>query len=414
MRRISTFLRRFGDDRRGVAAPITALGLTVVLGFVGLGVDIGHGYLQRRTAQHAADSAAFSGAAALMQGAADPAAEARAVAARYGFDPAKVTVNLPPQTGPNTGSAGAVEVLVERPGRRFFSALLGVGASTIRARAVGLTGEPGDGCVVALNASASASAYETGSADVKLTGCSLYANSTSPSALMLKGGAKLDAKSVELVGGYDQVGNTSITTAEGIHTKQAPVRDPYDELDVPPYTPGCGVTGVLSGGYGPKPDGTPLVLCDPKITNAAVTLAPGVYIVRGGLALTGGSLSGSGVTLVLTEGAAGYGEVEIRGNAQVDLAAPTTGEFAGVAIYQDRKAPAGGENVINGGADFKIEGALYFPSQKLKFLGNATGASTCLQIVASEVEFFGNARLGLDCSGKGVRAAGARRTTLVE
>lgn len=406
-------LHRLIHDRRGAVAPATALGLVAILGFAGLGVDVGYGYLQRRSAQHAADSAAFSGAVALTQGTTDAAAQARAVAARYGFEPAKVTVNLPPLSGPNAGQAGAVEVLVERPGRRFFSALFRQGGSVIRARAVGRTGRPGDGCVVALHASASASALYTGSADVRLNGCSLYANSTSSSALTLKGGADLMAKSVELVGGYDQSNNSNIVTTEGVHTQQAPVRDPYEHLKVPPYTPGCGATGSLSGSYKPRADGTPLVLCDPQITGGTVTFAPGVYVVEGDFKVTGGTITGPGVTFVLTDRAGRYGTADISGNPTIDLSAPTTGDFAGAVFFQDRAAPAD-ENVINGTANVKIEGALYFPTQKLSFLGNASGASTCLQLVASEVEFTGNATLGLDCTGKGVIPAGGRRVALVE
>lgn len=407
MPRLST---RLLHDRRGVAAPTTALGLTVVLGFVGLGVDVGHGYLQRRTAQHAADSAAFSGAAALTSGAADPAAEARAVAARYGFEPARVTVNLPPATGVNAGKPDYVEVLVERPGRRFFSSLFGAGASTIRARAVGLTGTPGDACVLALNATASASALYTGSADIVLNGCSLFANSTSANALELKGGAKLTAKSVGLVGGYSQSSNSTVVAAEGVRTGQAPIEDPYRDVEVPPHV-GCDPD---TGSFEPHPDGSPYVLCNGlQITSAQSRhLPPGVYVVKGAMRVSG-TLTGSGVTIILTSEGGVASSLEITGSATIDLSAPTSGPTAGLVFFQDRDAPAA-DNKITGSSSFRIDGALYFPRRKVSFRGTTGGADACTQIVAGGVEFTGDAALGLNCAGKGVQMAGGRRVALVE
>lgn len=413
-----THLAELLDDRRGVAAPTTALGLIVVLGFAGLGVDVGHGYLQRRTAQHAADSAAFSGAAALTSGAADPAAEARALAVRYGFEPTRVTVNLPPQSGPNTGAIGAVEVLVERPGRRFFSALLGGGANAIKARAVAKVGRAADGCVVALNATASASAYETGSADVVLEDCSLYANSTSASALELKGGAQLTAKSVELVGGYDKSSNSSITAAEGIHTNQAPVEDPYKDVEIPDYDETCDPKPAGTGTYG-RTDGRPTVYCNGLTINSrdVVTLRPGVHIIdRGSLLVNGGAtLQGDGVTIILTSTTGGnYATLDVRGGATLTLTAPIDGPTAGLSFFQDRRAPGTGVHLLNGGSTQSIQGAIYFPSQTVRYTGGATSSGGCTQILASKVEFYGSSRVGVNCAGTGVKPIGGRRPTLVE
>lgn len=406
-----SLLAELARDRRGVAAPVTALGLTVVLGFVGLGVDLGHGYLQRRTAQHAADSAAFSAAAALTRGGGDAAAEARAVAARYGFPATQVAVNLPPTTGPNTGRAGYVEVLAEQPGRRFFASLIGVGPSTIRARAVAVAGTPGDACVLALNANASASALWTGSADIKLNGCSLFANSSSVNALELKGGAKLAAKSVGLVGGYSQSSNSTLTTTEGVHTSQAPVEDPYKNVAVPSNV-GCDATGASS--YGPRPDGTPRVFCNGlSITSSqSVRLDPGVYIVKGALNVSG-TLTGSGVTIVLTSDGGAASSLTINGSATIDLSAPTTGPTAGLIFFQDPNAP-GADSKITGSSSFRLDGALYFPRQKVSFRGTTDSVGGCTQIVAGGVEFTGDASLGLNCAGKGVTMAGGRRPAMIE
>src|SRR5579871_6218214 len=69
-------------DRRGSVSIITALTLTVLLGCVGLGLEVGSWYLQQRDMQNAADSAAI---AAATNGRANYDVEAKAVAAQYGF-----------------------------------------------------------------------------------------------------------------------------------------------------------------------------------------------------------------------------------------------------------------------------------------------------------------------------------------
>ncbi|MCR5876422.1 pilus assembly protein TadG-related protein [Phenylobacterium sp. J426] len=407
------------NDRSGAAAPATALGLVALLGFAGLAVDLGHGYLQRRSSQHAADSAAYSAAVALTAGAADPTAQAWGVAAEYGLQPAQVTVNLPPVSGAYAGSAGAIEVLVQRPGRRFLAGVVAGAPQTIRARAVARTGRTGDACVVALHANASASASETGSADVRLDGCALFANSTSQSALELSGGARLTAKSVNLVGGYSQSSNSTITTTEGVNTGQAAIGDPYEDVGVPPYETSCPMNGakLASGTYG-RTDGRPTVYCNGLTINAgaSVTLRPGVHVIdRGALLVNGNAtLRGDGVTIVLTSSTgADYATVDIRGGAVVNLSAPTAGPTAGLAFMQDRRAPAWGENKLNGGSSQQIAGALYFPSQTVTFAGGSESGG-CTQVVASKVHFLGNARLALNCQGTGVRPAGGRRPLLVE
>ncbi|MDB5474579.1 MAG: hypothetical protein JWP49_90 [Phenylobacterium sp.] len=411
-------------DRSGVSAVMVGLSLATVLGFVGLGVDVGSSYLDRRAAQDAADSGAFSAAAAVMGGATDVTAQVRAVAAAYGLRDGvggvQVSVNTPPSRGSQAGNANAVEVIIARPAKRFFSIPFTTAGGVVRARAVARYGAVGNACVVALNLTASASALETGSANVNLVGCSLYANSASSLALQLKGAASITADSVGLVGGYSLSNNATLKTTNGVRTGQAAIADPYKDVPVPSYS-GCDRTGgsLPSGTYS-NVGGRPFVFCNGLSisSGATVTLNPGVYVVdRGDLTVNGGAtLKGTGVTLVLTSSTgSGYATLHINGNANIDLAAPSSGTTAGLAFYQDRRAPTGVDNVFNGGSTQRIQGAIYFPGQKVIFSGGASGANAgCTQLLAGEVAFQGNANLGVTCAGTGVRTAGGAAPALVE
>ncbi|MDB5465771.1 MAG: hypothetical protein JWQ46_533, partial [Phenylobacterium sp.] len=397
----------------------------MVLGFVGLGVDAGAAYVARRSAQNAADSAAFSAAAAVMAGTANVTDQARAVAAAYGLrdgvDGVQVTVYTPPATGSQAGNGKAVEVIVSRPAKRFFSIPFAKAGGVIKARAVARYGAVGNACVVALNSTASASALETGSTAVNLVGCSLYANSTSSTALQLNGAATITADSVGLVGGYSLSNNAALNTTNGVHTGQAAIADPYKDVPLPAYS-GCDFTGgaLPSGAYPPVATGRPFVFCNGLSisSGATVTLNPGTYIIdRGDLTVNGGAtLKGQGVTLVFTSSTgSNYSTLHINGNATIDLSAPTSGPTQGLALYQDRRAPGGVENVFNGGSTQRIQGAIYFPSQKVTFSGgSSTTTPGCTQLLASEVAFKGNATLGINCAGTGVRMAGGAAPALVE
>lgn len=409
--------RRLVADRSGASAVMTGLSLAVVLGFAGLGVDLGVGYHARRSAQSAADSAAFSGAAALLAGTADVDGQARAVAASYGLAHGQngvvVTVNDPPASGPFANDPKAVEVIVERPLARFFSQLFVGGPSVVRARAVAKAGTAGDACVIALHETASASALETGTADVNLVGCSLFANSNSATAFELKGSASVRADSVGIVGGYSVSNNSTLTTKNGVRTGERPIEDPYK--DVQPQQPsGCSPNSLGTGTY------TPRTFCNGVTINsgAVVTFEPGVYVVdRGLFRVNGGAtLKGEGVTIVLTSSTGSdYAQLHINGDSTVSLSAPTSGPYAGLVFYQDRRAAAGGDNIFNGGATQSIRGAIYFPNQTVTFTGgSSTSADGCTQILASKLAFRGNTTLGLKCEGAGVRMAGGIPTVLVE
>ena len=103
-------------DRSGATAVVIGLTMTALLGFVGLAVDVGVWYADRRAAQGAADSAAYSAAIDIAGGDTVSGARtaAKAITAQYGLTDGAggvtVTVNSPPAAGPHTSTTGAVEV----------------------------------------------------------------------------------------------------------------------------------------------------------------------------------------------------------------------------------------------------------------------------------------------------------------
>jgi hypothetical protein len=400
-------------DESGATLLTALLGLTVLLGFAGLALDAGLAYTARRAAQNAADSAAYSGAVAVMAGDSDPVGHVLVVAKGYGLvdgvDGVAITVNHPPTSGPTAGDRKAVEVIVSRPAGDILAMFSG-SPPLIRARAVGVAGI--GACIIALDPAGNPGLSLQGSPSVNLVNCSAYVDSAKPQAVTTGGSGSMQARSVEIVGGY-QAGSR-ITTTEGIHTGVPPIVDPYADVPAPSYS-GCtyaneSISGGATRNY--ATGASPTVFCGGLQVNANSTanFAPGVYVIKGKLNFAGGShIRGSGVTLYLTGGAA---SVQINGGADVQISAPVSGPTAGLVLFQDRASPSGSVS-LNGGATQVYTGALYFPGQTVSFNGG-TSVSTgeCLQIVAGVIQFSGNSQLSLDgCHGYGVRLGAASRLT---
>jgi hypothetical protein len=117
-----------------------------------------------------------------------------------------------------------------------------------------------------------------------------------------------------------------------------------------------------------------------QVSTGGVTLLPGNYYLdsvgqSASMSMTGGTLTGEGVTLHIV-GDANKG-VDIRGNVIIDMSAPTSGDYAGIGIFQKRNpgyncaVSCSGVPIseFNGGGEINIDGAVYMPHNKLDLRG---------------------------------------------
>lgn len=399
------YLSRLLKDARGSVLVPVALLLPVLVGMLSLGVETALWFASKRDLQSAADAGALSGAWEVQAGSSGGTVSQLASAdarknANSTARPFSVTVNNPPVSGAYVGNSGAVEVNVSRA-EELLMAKLFLDSIRVSARAVALIGSPGDYCVVALDSAAADAAGFTGNVTINLKSCGVAANSNNQTALLVSGSATLNAKFIETVGGYAVQGSGQLNVSQRI-TGSTAISDPFQKLPVP--TPGaCSSTTS----YKTTATISPQTWCGGVTFNAQanVTFSPGVYIVDGGTfrVNAGATLQGTGVTFILTGSGTNYATVNFNGNSTINLTAPTTGTYAGVLFYQDRRAPAGGVNVFNGGTGMNLKGVLYFPSQEIRFSGGSsqiTGA--CTRLFGRVVTFNGNADVGNDCSGMGI------------
>src|SRR5215467_121438 len=405
-------LTPFFKARDGAVAPILAFAAIPLLATVGAAVDYSRASNARATMQAALDA---SGLALAKQ---NVSADALAQAAQSYFNANFLVAGM--SEVHVTASAGAISggtsLTLSAAGSEptTFMRMVGYSAFPISVTTKVIRIADGLGCVLALNPSASASITGQGSPSVSLTGCSLYDDSSSPTAVTVGGSAKISALSVGVVGGVSNA-NNGLITDQGIMTGMGPIADPYADVNYPSFS------GCDQRNYKPKASTTisPGVYCGGISINAgvALTLNPGIYYMDGGdLTVNGGAtLSGTGVTIVFTSKSNNnYATATINGNATVNLTPPIAGPTAGISMFGDRAMPRGTTIKLNGGSTKYIGGAIYFPTGNVQYAGGADTSTSCTQIIGDTVTFIGNSAVAVNCSSYKTRPFSALVVRLVQ
>ena len=424
-----------------------------MLGFVGLATEAALWMLQRRVMQGAADAAAYSAAVAIANGNnAGYANEAKGVAASNGYS-SGVAVSSPPtigsytaaQYGP-TGYAPVVEVIISANAPTLMAAFFGATNITLRARGVaavnatsGRVPQHSD-CVLALDPTASGAVNAGGTPISTLNNCGLAVNSNSTTSVTTSGGGTITVNnaSVTLVGSQSSGG---LTATGGIYSNQKPVADPFASLPNPSSSPCVPGTSISAAGYYDPG-------CYSDITmhpaSDVITLHQGTYIINGTIDLSHNILrdcsvspkpsppdctagDNGGVTIIqtYTTPASINGTTVFfteNGGFSLTISAPQTGTYAGVAIYQDRRATVNNPVTINGGSfTGVVNGAIYMPAALITYIGNEGSSNTgCTVLVANKISFGGTAGStfgGSTCSngdgsfGNGIKAFGVPALT---
>ena len=406
----SALLRRISRDERGATAITTALVLMVLVGFVGLGTEVGMWYAERRAMQNASDAAALgAGFDIYVNGKKSTGivAAGQADSARNGFtngtNNVTVAVNYPPKQGTYANKNTAVETVVSKTRASLFAAFFLDGPVDIKVRSVATVKYIGVYCILALSPHDEAALLFDGTADVQLKNCGINVNSDdSDGAMTAKGASVVGATYAEIVGGLDQTNNAELDLGD-ITTGADAIDDPYANLDVPDDS-GCDYTDFVVGASKTMTL-SPGRYCNGLKIQGTAYLEAGEYVIVGGtfdVASTAHVTTDEvdGVTIFLTGSGSDYAQVTINGGAHIDIVATTEGDYKGLAFFQDRDAPvinSGSPNKLNGGSSMNITGAIYFPQQRLSFSGGNSSTGTCTRIVAYMIDFTGTSGLNTEC-----------------
>ena len=359
----------------------------VIIAIVALAMDGGRILQERRHVQAAADAAAIAAAIDLYENysinaGTDPSHTARDAARSSAADNGYsndgtnsiVTVNVPPTTGDFANKAGYVEVIIQSNLASGFGTGLAGSQLSVQARAVACGKSKNIGVMVLAPTGVSVSG--SGNSNVNLTGVSLTINSTDAAALTLIQNAKITADAIALAGG-DNIA-TSATLTGTLTTGAITTPDPLASVALPDpasYTTQASTASNYSNGT---------ITLSPGIYQggiaisgqANVTMSAGIYIMEGGgFHFSGqGTLNATGVVIYNTTDASGSaGAISITGQGTVNLSAPTTGTYRGIALLQDRNVTQALNITGNGHLD--LGGLVYAPDATVNLTGNgAAGA----------------------------------------
>ena len=406
-----SLLRRIASDDRGATAITTALVSTVLIGFVGLGTEVGMWYSERRAMQTASDSAAMGGAYKIFKDGenvvlSEVQSAAKNDSKRNGFEDlvenVTVTVNRPPTSGENVGDEDAVETIVTKKRASLLSSFFLGNEVNIKVRSVATIKVVNVYCVMALSPHDDAALFFGGTADVLLKNCGIIVNSDHDDGAMTATGASVvGATYADVVGGIDQSNNANLDFGD-VNTGVDPADDPYANLDVPTGS-GCDYDGMQVNSN-QTVTLSPGRYCNGLKILGTAHLEAGEYLIVGGVFDVGSqahiTTDAEGVTIFLTGSGTNYATVTVNGGADVKITATTEGQYMGIAFFQDRDAPvinSGSPNKFNGGSTMQITGAIYIPRQMLTYKGGNSTTGTCTRIVAYMISFTGESGLSTDC-----------------
>ncbi len=396
--------------------PIFAFGLLAVVGAAALGVDYSRAVSMRRVLANAADAAALAAASRLPN-----AAAARATAMEY------VKKNVPQSEYGTVVKASDVEIgswnsvkrtfipaadpnadgnvvrvtahISEARGNKLtmiFGSVLGTDSLNLSARAV--AGRGGPPCALILNPANWSAMYISGSSFTTVA-CGIQINSKATSALKVDGDSTLKASDI-CVGGTSDLksGDISPTPNEYCVGKA----DPLADLAAPSIG-ACDYNNVVIMNQTATLE--PGVYCGGlALTNGSdITLNDGVYVIKDGPFLVNNArVSGTGVTFFLT---GTKGLLNFKGTSELDLAAPTTGNFKGILFFQDRAY--GGWHRWGGKAATNLRGVIYFPSALLwsKNDNIITPENSCTVVIVDKLEMYSGSGMSIDLTSKDCRNA---------
>jgi Flp pilus assembly protein TadG len=407
-------LRSLLGNGDGSFSVILAISATALIAAMGMGTEVTYWYLHERAMQNAADAAVI---AAATNAGANYATEAKAVAAQYGFQngTGNITVTA---TNPATATGCASNcyvVTVSDDVPMFLSGVIGyVGTvqvngtneTKLTASSVAQSGGSYPYCLLALAGSGAEGIHTNGAPKADLQGCNIMSDTTSTC-----NGHNLNAAVGDAVGTNSGCGIVQNSNA-------SPIADPYSGL-------ASNIPSNTCGSYPQEPTkkkGTPLpasnqwsgsqswngnkIICgDLQLTGdttvSANTGGSVVLVIENGQLDTNGytlsTASGSQLTIVFTGTNSSSYTYAPTGGGTLDIQAPTSGPWSGVAIYQDPNLTTGVDISAAGNSPtWNISGLVYLPHSSVTFSGavnKSSNGATCFTMVVDNILINGTGNI---------------------
>ena len=395
--------------KRGNIAILFGLMTPMFVGGLGMGAETALWYVDQRNIQNASDASAV--AAAADGTATNYANVANAVAAQYGFTSGVNGVTVTPSNTATCPSGGSncYSVAITMKQQLYLLPVVGFSgnatfngspAQTIQGSAmasnVGVTHQY---CLLTLS-TITASLNSNGAPKANLAGCNV----------MSDGGATCNGHNLGAT--YGDAAGTNNGCGVTEESDVPVVADPYSHLasNIPTNTcssypqenkQGNGLpnSNQLSGNENWTGN---VILCgDQQLTGDVTINAPAgavVVIENGQLDLAGHTFqtaNGSSVTLVFSGNDSGSYTHSPTGTGTLNIQAPTSGNWSGVAVYQDPSVKNGDDiSYAGNNPTWDITGLVYLPNSNVTMSGAVNKSSygaSCFVMVAYSLLINGTA-----------------------
>ena len=440
-------LRRLLADKRGAVSVTMGILMIPLVGFLGLGFEVSNWYMITRSMQNAADAATL---AAAINNSANYDIEARAVAASYGFVNGvnnvligvSNTATCPLTAGQTTPDTNCYSVSISGYTPLLMSQIVGFqGAGNINgslqkqlnALAVAKPSSPAEICVLALAGSGTNPAIHTnGAPTANMNGCSSMSYT----------GADCNGHNLG-IGTSFTVGSTNSGCGARQKTNQARL-NPQDFYLNQISTNIAGFTDPCSGNYPQETHhgnsssvaasnqlsgnlvlsaGNNYYCGDQMLTNDVTVSTPNgaavMIIENGSLDLNGHSFTmatkNDALTIVFTgSNCCSYTHAPVDNTngpgGLLDITAPTTGPWAGMAIVQDPNLTNGVDIASAGNSPtWNITGLIYTPHATITLKGaidKSNFGKSCVVMVADNFQISGTGGIAKsdtgNCKGAGL------------
>lgn len=432
--------RQFKNDQSGVAAVWSTLLAVIIFALTAIAVDGSYIYFNRAELQSTADASALAAAS-------DPAnhisignayAEINMPNADHGdvladadiedgtwdsatrvFDPDGTPVDaIRVTTRTAAANANALDL--------FFAPIIGQSTVDLAMTAVATFG-PGDGdfsyCFLALSGDEEKAFHLHNNVDLpEACGVAVNSDYCDPGS---SGAIYVDNNST--IGGDTQVTgcvheNSPNSEVTGDLTEGAePTPDPFGDRaqdikdDIEAHTGGtpgdCDIDAKKNGGNKTLAPG---YYKDCVFSgNGTIVLQQGVFYIEGKIVVEGqANVEGLNTTIVLLEET----DLDFGNNGIVDLTAPSSGIYEGIAITAHPDINSSKQVVFHNNVEAEITGALYFPNQLVEFENHTHSIGGCMEIISNFILMHNNVDLTQNCynQGGGGNSTGTATLRLVD
>ena len=393
------------SGQAGQALPLTAILMVAIVPIVAFALNVGIMSDAQTSAQNGTDAVALAAAEMIRSGVGEEAASAMAsrVAASDGLNPATLTVSYLTSSGqPATAASQVAFVDAKATVTRnaILGTFLGIKWDSVTTTSLASVGNPGPACgMCVLSPSASPALSVTGNSTITVQSGPIAIDSSAGDAMSMSGNATVSATAINIVGACSGCTGSTVSVTPSPTTGTLATTDPLAGIAAP---------SVAGNASAPPTSGSiyPGIYTSISVgSNETLTLAPGIYVIEGGLTLSGNAQldASGGITLYFTcssygvsdtePSCAGTNGISIGSNATVDLVAPSSGVYQGIAMMVDPNDP----NTISiaGNGTDTLSGTVYAAASSLTVSGNGSGTTLNSIFIVSTLALSGNSSLDL-------------------